>query len=65
MQYEAGWKLWPEAEVNSTFYDTGKNAGAKQVFLTPGLGFGRARLHDRLQFSSAAGMQIAPTRFHT
>jgi hypothetical protein len=64
-QYDAGWKLWPELEVNSTFYETGKNAGAKQVFLTPGFGFGRVRLHKRLHFSSAAGMQIAATRFHT
>lgn len=64
LQYDAGWKLWPEVEVNSTFYQTGKNAGAKQVFLTPGLGFGRVRLHKRLRFSTAAGMQIAATRFH-
>jgi len=64
-QYRAAWKLWPEIEVNSTFYETGKNAGDKQVFLTPGLGFGRIRLGKNLRFSSAAGMQIAATRFHT
>jgi hypothetical protein len=64
-QYRALWKLWPELEVNSTFYKTGKNAGDKQVFLTPGLGFGRIRLGKRFRFSSAAGMQIAATRFHS
>ena len=64
-QYRAAWKLWPEIEVNSTFYQTGKNADDKQVFLTPGLGFGRIRLGRNLRFSSAAGMQIAATRFHT
>jgi hypothetical protein len=64
-QYRAAWKLWPELEVNSTFYQTGKNAGDKQVFLTPGLGFGRVRVGGRFRFSSAAGMQIAATRFHT
>ena len=64
-QYRTAWKLWPEIEVNSTFYKTGKNAGDKQVFLTPGLGFGRIRLGRNLRFSSAAGMQIAATRFHT
>ena len=64
-QYQAAWKLWPELEVNSTFYNTGKNAGNKQVFLTPGLGFGRVRLGNRFRFSIAAGMQIAATRFHT
>lgn len=64
-QYRSAWKLWPEIEVNSTFYETGKNTGDKQVFLTPGLGFGRIRLGRNLRFSSAAGMQIAATRFHT
>ena len=64
-QYRAAWKLWPELEVNSTFYKTGPHSGEKQVFLTPGLGFGRVRLRKGLRFSSAAGMQIAVTRFHT
>ena len=64
-QYQASWKLWPELEVNSTFYKTGPHAGEKQVFLTPGLGFGRVRVGGRLRFSSAAGLQIAATAFHT
>jgi hypothetical protein len=64
-QYQTAWKLWPELEVNSTFYKTGTNAGNKQVFLTPGLGFGRIRLGRGFRFSTAAGMQIAVTRFHT
>ncbi|HEX8837663.1 MAG TPA: hypothetical protein VF748_12055 [Candidatus Acidoferrum sp.] len=65
LQYEAAWKLWPELEVNSTVYKTGPHAGDKQVFLTPGLGLGRVRLGGRFRFSSAAGMQIAATRFHS
>jgi hypothetical protein len=64
-QYQAAWKLWPELEVNSTFYKTGPHAGEQQVFLTPGLGFGRVRFRKGFRFSSAAGMQIAVTRFHT
>ena len=64
-QYQTVWKLWPELEVNSTFYKTGTNAGDKQVFLTPGLGFGRVRLRKGFRFSTAAGLQIAVTRFHT
>ncbi len=64
-QYQATRKLWPELELNSTFYKTGPNAGDKQVFLTPGLGFGRVRLRKGFRFSSAAGMQIAVTKFHT
>ena len=64
-QYQAGWKLWPELEVNSTFYKTGPHAGDSQAFLTPGLGFGRVRLRKGFRFSTAAGMQIAFTRFHS
>jgi hypothetical protein len=64
-QYRAGWKLWPELEVNSTFFQDGKSAGDKQTFLTPGLGFGRVRLYRGLRFSMAGGVQIAVTRFHT
>lgn len=64
-QYRAAWKLWPEMEVNSTFYQTGPHAGETQAFVTQGLGFGRVRLGKGFRFSSAAGMQIAVTRFHT
>ena len=64
-QYQAAWRLWPELEVNSTFYKTGPHAGEQQVFLTPGLGFGRVRLRKGFRFSTAAGLQIAVTRFHT
>lgn len=64
-QYQAAWKLWPELEVNSTFYKTGLHAGETQAFLTPGLGFGRVGLRKGLRFSTAAGMQIAVTKFHT
>jgi hypothetical protein len=65
LQYHAVRLLWPECEVNATFYESGKNAGKKQVFLTPGLGFGRMRLRGRLSLSLGAGFQIAATRFHT
>jgi len=64
-QYRMPWKLWPEVEVNSTSFLVGKNAGETQVFLTPGLGFGRLRVWRGLRFSTGAGLQIAATRFHT
>jgi len=63
-QYRALWRLWPELEVNTTAFLEGKDAGQTEVFLTPGLGFGRIRLWRALKFSTAAGMQIAATRFH-
>lgn len=64
-QYHTAWKLWPELETNATFYETGRLAGQRQLFLTPGLGFGRARLNRRFRYSAAVGMQIAATHFHT
>jgi hypothetical protein len=64
-QYRTAWRLWPELEANSTFYTTGKYAGETQLFLTPGLGIGRAHLAGRFRLSSAVGMQIAATQFHT
>ena len=65
LQYHALRLLWPECEVNATFFESGKNDGKKQVFFTPGLGFGRVHLRGRLSLSLAAGVQIAATRFHT
>src|SRR5215831_7514353 len=64
-QYRALWKLWPELETNAAFYETGKFAGERQLFLTPGIGFGRVHLNRRFRFSAAVGMQIATTEFHT
>lgn len=64
-QYRAGWKLWPEVEANSTFFEQGPSAGETQTFLTPGLGFGRVHLFRGLRFSMAGGVQIAVSSFHT
>jgi len=65
VQYRVNRLLWPEFEVNGTFYESGKYAGKKQLFATPGVGFGRVKLHGRVAFSLGAGVQIATTRFHT
>jgi len=64
-QYRTVWKLWPELETNATFYETGKLVGERQLFLTPGIGFGRVHLNRRFRFSAAVGMQIVATEFHT
>jgi hypothetical protein len=64
-QYRLLKKFWPEVEVNSTFWTNGKNAGKKQVFLSPGLVVGRLHLWRRVGFAIGAGVQIAATTFHT
>ena len=57
-------RLWPEAEINSTFWKGGANDGKKQTFLTPGLIFGRFPIHHRVAFVAGAGFQIAATHFN-
>jgi hypothetical protein len=64
-QYRVFRKFWPEVELNSTFFQDGKNGGQKQNFVTPGLVMGRFRLVGRVGFTFGAGYQIATTQFHT
>jgi hypothetical protein len=63
-QYHVLRKLWPEVEVNATFWPKGGLEGDKQVFLSPGLVAGRLHLWKRLGLSVGAGEQIALTHFH-
>lgn len=64
-QYRVLRKVWPELEMNSTFYHDGPNAGRKQVFLTPGFVFGKFPIWRRLGATVGLGVQIATTHFHT
>jgi len=64
-QYRLFRRFWPEVELNSTFFQDGKNDGQKQNFVTPGLILGRFHLWRRLGLTFGGGYQIATTRFHT
>jgi hypothetical protein len=64
-QYRVIKKLWPELEVNATFFPNGSKAGNQQVFLSPGIMVGKFRLWKRLGFAVGGGIQIATTHFHT
>jgi hypothetical protein len=64
-QYRILRKLWPEVELNSTFFQDGKNDGKKQNFVTPGLVIGRLHFWNRVGFTIGGGFQIATTHFHT
>ncbi len=64
-QYRVLRKIWPELEVNSTFFSDGPNDGKKQTFLTPGLVLGKFPIWQRLGFTIGGGVQTAVTRFHT
>ena len=64
-QYRVLRKLWPEAEVNYTYFSQGPNDGKSQVLLTPGIVFGKFPLWHRLGLTVGTGVQIAATHFHT
>jgi hypothetical protein len=64
-QYNFLKKLWPEVDVNASFFPNGAKAGNKQVFLSPGLIVGRFHISRRLGFAVGGGIQIAATHYHT
>lgn len=64
-QYRIMKRIWPEVELNSTFFQDGKNDGQKQNFITPGVVLGRFKLAGRVGLTFGAGYQIATTHFHT
>jgi hypothetical protein len=52
--------LWPEVEVNYTYWPNGPNRGKNQVFLLPGLNVGHThRLYGRVTLNLAVGYQFA------
>ena len=64
-QYRVWSKIWPEAEVNYTYFSQGLSDDKTGVSLTPGIVVGRFRIHERLGFTIGTGVQIATTHFHT
>jgi hypothetical protein len=64
-QYRIKRVVWPMLEVNSTFWSGGRDAGKKQVFLTPGIVIGSFPITGHLRITLGAGEQIAVTQFHT
>ncbi len=53
--------LWPQLEVNWTYYPDGQRGGKNQVFLTPGLVVGRMTLGEGLRLTVGVGYQSAIT----
>ncbi|MGH7906574.1 MAG: hypothetical protein ACREP6_08080 [Candidatus Binataceae bacterium] len=52
---------WPELEVNYTWWPNGEREGKSQVFLTPGIVFGRLPIWRRLGLTFGVGYQVAVT----
>jgi hypothetical protein len=68
-QYNVGRYLWPELEVNSSYFHGGPNDGKNQTFLTPGMMVSKIKLRsdpkDRLALLFGGGMQIATSSYHS
>ena len=64
-QYRVLRKIWPEVEMNYTYFHQGPHDGQTQVFVTPGVVFGKFPIWRRLGITVGSGVQIAATRFHT
>ena len=62
LQYHLLRYLWPELEMNDTWWVDGKQRGGKnQVFLTPGIILGRFEIYKRVRFIIGGGYQSAIT----
>jgi len=63
LQYHVAKRIWPEVEVNATFWPDGTLRGKRQVFMTPGIVLGRFPIHDRLGFTIGGGVQLAVSTY--
>jgi len=58
-QYQLLGMIWPEIEVNWTYYADGSRAGLSRVFLTPGISIARIPITKGLKLTLAVGYQAA------
>ena len=61
VQYHLLRVVWPELEVNWTYYANGQRGGLSQVYLTPGLVIGRFAVAEKLRGTFGFGYQVAVT----
>jgi len=59
LQYRILRFLWPEVEVNTTYWPNGEREGKQQTFITPGLVIGKIPIWRRLGATVGAGYQEA------
>jgi hypothetical protein len=60
-QYRIIKKLWPELDVNYTYWPNGEHTGLNQFFLTPSLIVGRLPIWERVGLTIGVGYQVAVT----
>jgi hypothetical protein len=61
-QYRVVRYLWPEVEVNYTYWPNGDRHGDQQVFITPGIVIGKVPIWKRLGITVGAGFQVAVSK---
>lgn len=60
-QYRIIKVLWPEVEVNNTYWPNGEHNDKDQIFLTPGFLIGRLPIWERVGLTIGLGYQVALT----
>src|ERR1700724_1135815 len=59
VQYFIAFYFWPEFAFNDTYWASGVRGGKNQLFLSPGIVFGRFVLFDRLKAVFGINYQFA------
>lgn len=59
LQYHIGEYFWPEFALNDTQWTSGERAGRNQLFVSPGIMFGRFQIYKRVKFSFGVAYQVA------
>ncbi len=61
LQYRILKVLWPDVDVNYTYWPNGEHADKSQVFLTPSFIIGRLPIRERVGLTIGIGYQVALT----
>jgi hypothetical protein len=61
LQYHIAKYFWPEVEANYTYWMNGDREGINQLYITPGILFGRLPIYERVGLTFGAGVQVAVT----
>ncbi len=64
LQYHVWDYFWPEFAFNDTQWTSGVRAGRNQLFVGPGIMFGRFQIYDRVKFNFGIAYQVAVAPDH-
>lgn len=65
LQYHFWEYFWPEFAFNDTQWTSGERAGRNQLFVSPGIMFGRFQIYNRVKFNFGIAYQVAVAPDHT